>query len=110
MCYEGVEEVNLASFQRNCTVEEPVPLNTETPSWVLPVVLGIICLLVISATIIIFRLKFIEMEKSISRRAVHRFIVPPTLSREGKVEPMEQATHLEAGSLPDLLAAVPESR
>ena len=70
------------------------------------IVLGVVCLVVI-AVLIAFRAKMIEQQ--MSRRAVDRFIVPATLSKEGPVDPMEQAAYWEPGSLPDLLAAIPAS-
>ena len=71
------------------------------------IVVGILCLVVI-AVMIAMHVKMIE--KKITRRAVDRFIVPASLSREGPVDPLEQAGYWEPGSLPDLLAAIPHSR
>ena len=113
-CYFGRELTRLIDYKNQTDCDSSAVLGagrTVSPGmpwlvWV-GIVVGILCLVVI-AVMMAMHVKMIE--KRITRRAVDRFIVPASLSREGPVDPLEQAGYWEPGSLPDLLAAIPHSR
>eukprot|EP00092_Neocalanus_flemingeri_P070043 GFUD01085923.1.p1 GENE.GFUD01085923.1~~GFUD01085923.1.p1 ORF type:complete len:714 (+),score=176.36 GFUD01085923.1:68-2143(+) len=113
-CYFETEMTNLSVYKtsecsdKDIIVIKPVGRTVESASsWMWTgIVLGVVCLVVI-AVLIVLRVKMIEQK--MSRRAVDRFIVPASRSKEAPVDALEQASYWEPGSLPDLLAAVPSS-